>query len=161
LKTDHRPARHDAFISSRMPHIAFPRWSGNKLCKCPERAFYKQLSPMLYPLRPLLRGCAAACRSLHRMFQGYTLARRVFGPIPRKPGAAPRFNLVRHHVRVLAEIAKRELYPGGTTPDVCQYNFDTLLQLMRETHAIAGARSRVRFRAHEEAVWLRGQTSCP
>ena len=52
------------------------------------------------------------------------------------PWAAPRFNIGPVTFVYVDEITKSEFYPGGTTADVlAKNNFDTLLQLMSETHS--------------------------
>jgi hypothetical protein len=69
-------------------------------------------------------------------FKGLTSPRRVFVPCVLTPWAAPRFNIGPITFVHLDEIAEGEFYPSGPTPDVlAKYNFGTLFQLMRETHA--------------------------
>ena len=69
-------------------------------------------------------------------FKGLASPRTVFVPCALTPWAAPRFNVGPVTFVYVDEITKSEFYPSGTTPDVlAKYNFDTLLQLMRETHA--------------------------
>jgi hypothetical protein len=77
-------------------------------------------------------------------FKGLASPRRVFVPCVLTPWAAPRFNIGPVTFVHLDEITKGEFYPGGSTPDVlAKHNFDTLLQLMRETHAYWLARVEV------------------
>jgi hypothetical protein len=52
------------------------------------------------------------------------------------PWAAPRFNIGPVTFLYIDDITTSEFYPAGPTPDVlAKHSFDTLLELMRETHA--------------------------
>jgi hypothetical protein len=69
-------------------------------------------------------------------FKSLASPRRVFVPCVLTPWAAPQFNIGPVTFVHFDEITGSEFYPGGPTPDaLAKYNFDTLLQLMRETHA--------------------------
>ena len=67
---------------------------------------------------------------------GHASPRKVFVPCVLTPWAAPRFNIGPVTFLYIDDITTSEFYPAGPTPDVlAKRSFDTLLELMRETHA--------------------------
>jgi hypothetical protein len=69
-------------------------------------------------------------------FKDHASPRNVFVPCVLTPWAAPRFEIGPVTFVYIDEITTSEFYPTGPTPDVlAKHSFDTMLQLMRETHA--------------------------
>src|SRR5258706_2243807 len=138
-KTTIRPAGHDAFYQlSECLIVHLPAMERGTNFANFQNELFKQLEAYV--------GCAPAAivdedaqrlvDHFNKWFKGLASPRRVFVPCALTPWAAPRFNIGPVTFVYVDEIAKSEFYLGGTTPDVfVEYNFDTLLQLMRETHA--------------------------
>jgi hypothetical protein len=73
---------------------------------------------------------------LNGWFKDRASQRKVFVPCALTPWAAPRFDIGPITFVYIDEIATSEFYPRGPSPDtLAKYNFDTLLELMRETRA--------------------------
>jgi hypothetical protein len=69
-------------------------------------------------------------------FKRHASPRRVFVPCVLTPWAAPRFEIGSVTVIYIDEITTSEFYPAGPAPDVlAKQNFDTMLELMRDTRA--------------------------
>jgi hypothetical protein len=73
---------------------------------------------------------------LNKWFKDHASLRKIFVPCVLTPWAAPRFDIGPVTFVYIDEITKSEFYPGDPTPDVlAKHSFDTLLDLIRETHA--------------------------
>ena len=73
---------------------------------------------------------------LNEWFKDHASMRKVFVPCVLTPWAAPRFEIGPVTLVYIEEITRSEFYPAGPTPDtLAKHSFDTLLELMRETHA--------------------------
>lgn len=69
-------------------------------------------------------------------FKDQASRRMVFVPCVLTPWAAPRFDIGPGTFVYIDAITTSEFYPAGPTPDVlAKHSFDTMLELMRETHA--------------------------
>jgi hypothetical protein len=138
-KTTIRPAGHDAFNQLAECLIAhFPAMERGTNFANFQNELFKQLEAYVdyAPAAIVDADAQRLVDHFNEWFKGLASPRRVFVPCPLTPWAAPRFNIGPITFVYVDEIAKSEFYPGGTTPDVfAKYNFDTLLQLMRETHA--------------------------
>jgi hypothetical protein len=73
---------------------------------------------------------------LNQWFKGHASLRKVFVPCVLTPWAAPRFDIGSVTFVYVDEITTCEFYPTGPTPDVlATHSFDSLIELMQETHA--------------------------
>jgi len=137
-KTTIRPAGHDAFnqLSECLVARSQAMERGANFANLQNELFTRLEAYV--SCDPAAIGDADARRLVDHFdewFKGLASPRRVFVPCVLTPWAAPRFNIGPVTFVYLDEITKGEFYPG-TSPDVlAKYNFDTLLQLMRETHA--------------------------
>ena len=138
-KTTIRPAGHDAFnqLSECLVTHSPAMERGANFANL-QNELFTQLEAYVGCV-PVAIGDADARRLVDHFdewFKRLARPRRVFVPCVLTPWAAPRFNIGPVTFVYLDEITKGEFYPGETPPDVlAKYNFDTLLQLMRETHA--------------------------
>lgn len=138
-KTTIRPAGHDAFNQLSECLVAhFPTMErGTNFANLQSDLFAKLEA---YVGRdPASIECAdaqALLDHLNEWFKDHSSLRKVFVPCVLTPWPAPRFDIGPVTFVYIDEITSSEFYPADPTPDVlAKHSFDTLLELMRETHA--------------------------
>lgn len=138
-KTTIRPAGHDAFNQLSECLVAhFPTMERGTNFANLQSELFKKLEAYIgrEPASIEAPDVRALLDHLNEWFKDHASLRKVFVPCVLTPWAAPRFDIGPVTFVYINEITGSEFYPAGPTPDVLgRHSFDTLLELMQETHA--------------------------